>query len=110
MTLDIPEIQEIKQELTGIKQEVEKINGREIISAELVSKINNSEDIELLTIKEVAALWKTDARTIYKRKEEGKLPYVKIGSSLRFRKLDVHNYIMNNLIGFNKKSLENKSP
>ena len=49
----------------------------------------NEEDIEILNVEELALLLKCSPSFIYKLKRESKIPYIKLGNSLRFVKQDV---------------------
>lgn len=49
--------------------------------------------MELLTVKEVAELLKLKPGKIYELKAEHKIPYVKIGGALRFRRSDIESWI-----------------
>ena len=62
-------------------------------------------DLELLTVKEVAALLKfTDIQTVYKLKREGKLKAVYIGDkTVRFEPAEVRRFIRENATNGNGK-------
>lgn len=50
-------------------------------------------EIEILTVQELALLLKCSPSFIHKLKRESKIPYLKVGNSLRFVKNDVLNAI-----------------
>jgi len=45
-------------------------------------------ELELLTIAELAALWRVSRRTIERRIASGEIPYVRVGSRRRIRAVD----------------------
>ena len=47
----------------------------------------------LLTVEDVAALLKVEKQMIYKLKRDKKIPFVKIGGVIRFRRVDVNEWI-----------------
>lgn len=48
---------------------------------------------DILTIKEVADYLKLTERTLYRLVQEGKLPGFKVGSSWRFKRVDIERWI-----------------
>ena len=48
---------------------------------------------ELLTAKELEALFKIDVKTIYSYVQRGLIPYVRIQSNVRFRKEEIFDWI-----------------
>ncbi len=48
---------------------------------------------EILTIKEVADYLKLTERTLYRLVQEGKIPGFKVGSSWRFKRVDIERWI-----------------
>jgi excisionase family DNA binding protein len=61
-----------------------------------MQRLNMPTDTEipvLMTFKEVAALLRISDRHAAKLKADGKLPFVKIGSSVRFDRIDVLNLL-----------------
>ena len=53
---------------------------------------------EILTIKELAEYLKIAEKTVYRFASEGKVPGFKVGSSLRFRKSEIDDWIKENSI------------
>lgn len=51
----------------------------------------------LLTRKQVAALFQCSALTIIRLEQAGKLPAVRIGTSVRYRRADVETYITDSI-------------
>lgn len=47
----------------------------------------------LLTVKEVAALLRVSAQTLYKMLEQGDIPAVKVGSQWRFERDKIRDWI-----------------
>lgn len=47
----------------------------------------------LLNTKEVSSILRVTTRTIRKLTSEGSLPYIKVGSNIRFKKNDVQEWI-----------------
>jgi excisionase family DNA binding protein len=56
------------------------------------------EDMVLLSIKDVAALYSISARGVYRLVEDGRLQHVRIGRSIRLRPVDVARFIEDNLV------------
>jgi len=50
-------------------------------------------DNDILTIKEVADYLKLTERTLYRLVQEGKIPGFKVGSSWRFKRADIEDWI-----------------
>jgi excisionase family DNA binding protein len=55
-------------------------------------------DIELLTIPQVLGLLHISRVTLYRHVKAGKLPHVKLGRRVLFRKADVEKFITSNLV------------
>lgn len=53
----------------------------------------------LLTVKEVAAMLRVSAQTLYKMLEQGEIPAVKVGSQWRFDREKIKNWIENQANG-----------
>jgi excisionase family DNA binding protein len=53
----------------------------------------DSQSIELLTIREVAELLKISASGVRRLQQERKLPFIKVGGSVRFAKPDIVSYL-----------------
>ncbi|MBQ9298113.1 MAG: helix-turn-helix domain-containing protein [Clostridia bacterium] len=51
--------------------------------------ITYDKEIEILNVEELALLLKCSPSFIHKLKRESKIPYIKLGNSLRFVKQDV---------------------
>ncbi len=54
---------------------------------------NKKEEIEVLTVEEVASLLKLSKITIYRLIKTGEIPAYKIGASWRVNKKDLESYI-----------------
>jgi predicted DNA-binding transcriptional regulator AlpA len=53
-----------------------------------------AEDFRLITAKELAAMLDISIRTIWRRRSDGSMPSpVKVGRSIRWRLLDIRNWI-----------------
>jgi excisionase family DNA binding protein len=50
-------------------------------------------DKKLLDVKEVAELLGVSMVTVHRMKREGKIPYIKIGGSLKFDREDIYKWI-----------------
>ncbi|SHJ28575.1 helix-turn-helix transcriptional regulator [Clostridium magnum] len=50
-------------------------------------------DKKLLDVKEVAELLGVSTVTVHRMKKEGKIPYIKIGGSLKFDREDIYKWI-----------------
>ena len=55
-------------------------------------------DIELLTIPQVLDLLHISRQTLYRHLKAGKLPHVKLGRRVLFRKADVENFIASKIV------------
>ena len=55
-------------------------------------------DIELLTIPEVLKLLRISRMTLYRQMAVGKLPHVKLGRRVLFRKADVEKFITSKIV------------
>lgn len=55
--------------------------------------MEQTNSIELLTAQQVAEKLQISKQTIYQMKSEGRIPFVKIGNSLRFRPKDIEDWI-----------------
>jgi excisionase family DNA binding protein len=56
-------------------------------------------EIELLTIKEVAALLRVSV-TLVRRLQQGRqMPFIKVGGSIRFHKQDILAYLQQRTVG-----------
>lgn len=53
----------------------------------------DNQETNLLTVEDVAALLKVEKQMIYKLKRDKKIPFVKIGGVIRFRRVDVNEWI-----------------
>ena len=58
------------------------------IEAELVG-----DDLELLTVQEVADLFRVPAKWVYAKAASGELPSIKIGVYRRFRRTDLRRFV-----------------
>lgn len=56
-------------------------------------KININHSLQLLTPKELGALLQKKERTIREMVYRGKIPYLKIGKSTRFRKEEIEEWL-----------------
>lgn len=54
---------------------------------------------KLLTILDVAHKCSISRSTIYRQMQQGKLPIIKIGRSIRFRNQDIENFLSSSAIG-----------
>ena len=52
-----------------------------------------NEDTNLMTVEDVAALLKVEKQLVYKLKRDRKIPFIKIGGVIRFRRVDVDQWI-----------------
>lgn len=52
-----------------------------------------NEDTNLMTVEDVAALLKVEKQLVYKLKRDKKIPFIKIGGVIRFRRVDVDQWI-----------------
>ena len=50
-------------------------------------------DIDIMTMREVAAYLKINEKTAYKLTAEGKIPGFKVGGSWRFRRTEIETWI-----------------
>ncbi|MBU1121640.1 MAG: helix-turn-helix domain-containing protein [Candidatus Omnitrophica bacterium] len=48
---------------------------------------------ELLTVKELAEYLRWNARTVYRKAQEGKIPAIKVGAGWRFKKGDIDQWL-----------------
>lgn len=58
-------------------------------------------DEEILTVKEAAAFLKLSVPTIYQLKAQGKIPFRKVGNSIRFSKNTLTKWISESEGAFN---------
>lgn len=57
-----------------------------------------NEDTNLMTVEDVAALLKVEKQLVYKLKRDRKIPFIKIGGVIRFRRVDVDQWIEASII------------
>jgi excisionase family DNA binding protein len=50
-------------------------------------------EVELLTVEEVADIWKVSPRYIYQEVKNGNIPVVRLGRLQRFRSSDLSTYL-----------------
>jgi excisionase family DNA binding protein len=48
---------------------------------------------QLLTVKDLANLWKVSPKTVYRRVWKEKVPHIKLGRAIRFRPSDIQRYL-----------------
>lgn len=58
----------------------------------------DNQETNLLTVEDVAALLKVEKQMIYKLKRDKKIPFVKIGGVIRFRRVDVNEWIESSVV------------
>ena len=58
---------------------------------------------DILTIKEVAEYLKVTERTLYRLAQEGGIPAFKVGSSWRFKRTDIDEWIEGQKTGSNRR-------
>lgn len=71
--------------IKNIRRSVERIRKR--------GGTMDNQETNLLTVEDVAALLKVEKQMIYKLKRDKKIPFVKIGGVIRFRRVDVNEWI-----------------
>jgi excisionase family DNA binding protein len=64
----------------------------------MIDKVSHTEDIELLTIKNVAELLKISPTSVRRLQQGRHIPFIKVGGSVRFAKNDVVAYLKRNRI------------
>jgi excisionase family DNA binding protein len=64
----------------------------------VIDKINHTEGIELLTIKDVAEVLKISPTSVRRLQQERHIPFIKVGGSVRFAKNDLVKYLERNRI------------
>jgi excisionase family DNA binding protein len=57
-----------------------------------------NEDTNLMTVEDVAALLKVEKQLVYKLKRDRKIPFIKIGGVIRFRRVDVDQWIEQSIV------------
>ena len=57
-----------------------------------------NEDTNLMTVEDVAALLKVEKQLVYKLKRDRKIPFIKIGGVIRFRRADVDQWIEQSIV------------
>lgn len=57
-----------------------------------------NEDTNLMTVEDVAALLKVEKQLVYKLKRDRKIPFIKIGGVIRFRRVDVDEWIEQSIV------------
>ena len=57
-----------------------------------------NEDTNLMTVEDVAALLKVEKQLVYKLKRDKKIPFIKIGGVIRFRRVDVDQWIEQSIV------------
>ena len=57
-----------------------------------------NEDTNLMTVEDVAALLKVEKQLVYKLKRDRKIPFIKIGGVIRFRRIDVDQWIEQSIV------------
>jgi len=62
-------------------------------AAGVIPKRIRMQDIELLTIKEVAALLKVSPTSVRRLQQGRHLPFIKVGGSVRFTKNDIVEFL-----------------
>lgn len=55
--------------------------------------LNNEVEVELLTIKEAAALLKISVSSVRRLQQERYIPFIKVGGSVRFYRNDIMDYL-----------------
>ena len=56
------------------------------------------QDTNLMTVEDVAALLKVEKQLVYKLKRDRKIPFIKIGGVIRFRRVDVDEWIEQSIV------------
>lgn len=56
------------------------------------------QDTNLMTVEDVAALLKVEKQLVYKLKRDRKIPFIKIGGVIRFRRVDVDQWIEQSIV------------
>jgi excisionase family DNA binding protein len=56
-------------------------------------------EIELLTIKEVAALLRVSVTLVRRLQQRRQIPFIKVGGSIRFQKQDILEYLQQRTVG-----------
>jgi excisionase family DNA binding protein len=54
---------------------------------------------QLITIEELSALWSIPKATLYNWVNQGRLPYIKLGRSLRFDLIEIESFRERSTIG-----------
>ena len=57
-----------------------------------------NEDTNLMTVEDVAALLTVEKQLVYKLKRDRKIPFIKIGGVIRFRRADVDQWIEQSIV------------
>jgi len=77
----------IEENIVAIKRMLEQVLNKPLAS----SSIEN--DIEIMSVKEVAQFLNIDANIIYAKCAKGDIPFFKIGKGYRFKKADIHKWV-----------------
>ena len=56
------------------------------------------QDTNLMTVEDVAELLKVEKQLVYKLKRDRKIPFIKIGGVIRFRRVDVDEWIEQSIV------------
>ena len=56
------------------------------------------QNTNLMTVEDVAALLKVEKQLVYKLKRDRKIPFIKIGGVIRFRRVDVDQWIEQSIV------------
>ena len=56
------------------------------------------QDTNLMTVEDVAALLKVEKQLVYKLRRDRKIPFIKIGGVIRFRRVDVDEWIEQSIV------------
>lgn len=57
-----------------------------------------NEDTNLMTVEDVAKLLKVEKQLVYKLKRDRKIPFIKIGGVIRFRRVDIDEWIEKSIV------------
>jgi len=69
------------------------VSGRDLRSANMGIGEGPLSEVRLLTVAEVAAIMRVSRMTVYRMVNDGRLPHVRVGRSVRLPEQAVHDYL-----------------